>query len=133
MSRTESFFDSNVLLYLISADVTKSAIAERLLTQGGVISVQVLSEFASVASRKSKMSYAEIHEALGVIRHFCRVEPITIETHELGLGYVGQYGYSVYDAMILAAATLAGCSEVLSEDLQTDHAITPDLVVRNPF
>jgi predicted nucleic acid-binding protein len=79
------------------------------------------------------MSYAEIHEALGVIRHFCRVEPITIETHELGLGYVGQYGYSVYDAMILAAATLAGCSEVLSEDLQTDHAITPDLVVRNPF
>ena len=43
------FFDTNVLLYLISEDITKADRAETLLALGGVISVQVLSEFAAVA------------------------------------------------------------------------------------
>lgn len=133
MSRVENFIDTDVLLYLLSADPVKAETAERLLAERGVISVQVLNEFASVASRKLKMVYAEIQEVLSVIRHFCRVEPITIETHELGLAYFGRFGYSVYDSMILAAATLAGCGVVLSEDLQPNHAVSKNLVVRNPF
>ena len=40
------FFDTNVLLYLISEDITKADRAETLLALGGVISVQVLNEFA---------------------------------------------------------------------------------------
>ena len=46
------FFDTNVLLYLLSEDVAKADRAEDLLADGGVISVQVLNEFAAVASRK---------------------------------------------------------------------------------
>ncbi len=133
MSRSENFFDTNVLLYLLSADPLKAGTAERLLTEGGVISIQVLNEFASVASRKLRMAYGEIQDVLATIRHCCRVEPITIDTHELGLAYFGRFGYSIYDAMILAAATLAGCRAVLSEDLQSNHAISQDLVIRNPF
>ncbi|MDH3642115.1 MAG: PIN domain-containing protein, partial [Gammaproteobacteria bacterium] len=127
------FFDTNVLLYLISADAAKSSAAEALLIRGGVISVQVLNEFASVASRKSKMAYTEIQDVLSVVRHFCRIEPLTLETHDLGLAYFGRFGYSIYDAMILAAATLADCDELLSEDLHADQAISGDLVIRNPF
>ena len=50
------------LLYLLSADASKADCAEALVAAGGVISVQVLNEFASVASRKLEMSRAEIRE-----------------------------------------------------------------------
>jgi len=58
------FFDTNVVLYLISGDSIKADRAEELIGAGGVISVQVLNEFASVASRKNSMRPAEIREVL---------------------------------------------------------------------
>jgi predicted nucleic acid-binding protein len=42
------FFDTNVLLYLLSEDAEKAHRAERLVRQGGGISVQVLNEAASM-------------------------------------------------------------------------------------
>ena len=57
------FFDTNVLLYLLSEDIGKADRAEALIGMGGILSVQVLNEFASVASRKLKMSYSEIRDA----------------------------------------------------------------------
>ena len=60
MSEDKSFFDTNVLLYLLSGDPEKADRAEALLAQGGVISVQILNEFAAVASRKLGLSYPEI-------------------------------------------------------------------------
>ena len=53
MSAADSFFDTNVLLYLLSKDAAKADLAEALLATGGVVSVQVLNEFASVATRKT--------------------------------------------------------------------------------
>jgi predicted nucleic acid-binding protein len=38
------FFDTNVLIYLASADPVKADVAENLIGQGGTISVQVLNE-----------------------------------------------------------------------------------------
>ena len=52
MKAAERFFDTNILLYLLSADQDKADRAEAALTAGGSVSVQVLNEFASVASRK---------------------------------------------------------------------------------
>ncbi len=74
MSETEAFFDTNVLLYLLSGDASKADRAEALVVGGGVISVQVLNEFASVASCKLGMSWAEIREVLQTIRAVCRVD-----------------------------------------------------------
>ncbi len=45
----EQFFDTNVVLYLLSGDRAKADRAETLLAKGGTISVQVLNEFAAVA------------------------------------------------------------------------------------
>jgi predicted nucleic acid-binding protein len=50
------FFDTNVLFYLLSSDVAKADKAEELLAQGGIVSVQVLNEFASIGLRKAKMT-----------------------------------------------------------------------------
>ena len=55
MSGGEDFFDTNVVLHLLSADTAKADRAEELLALGGTISVQVLNEFVAVASRKLRM------------------------------------------------------------------------------
>lgn len=133
MSGAERFFDTNVLLYLLSADESKSGRAEEELGAGGIISVQVLNEFASVASRKLKMSLAEIREVLTTIRAVCKVVPINEETHDKGLEVADKYGLSVYDAMIVASALLSGCDTVLSEDMQDGQILDGVLRIQNPF
>jgi predicted nucleic acid-binding protein len=132
MNASEAFLDTNVLLYLLSSDAAKADRAEALAAAGGVISVQVLNEFVSVASRKLRMSMSEIREVLSAIRAVCTVEPVSIETHDLGLDLAQRFGLSIYDALIVAAALLAKCRIVYSEDLQ-DGQIIEGLTVRNPF
>ena len=133
MPAAETFFDTNVLLYLLSEDTTKSDRAEELVANGGVISVQVLNEFAAVASRKLGMSWSEIRDVLTPIRTICEVEPLTIETHDRGIEIAERYGLSFYDAMILAFALSAGCKILYSEDLQDGQVIDRQLRIRNPF
>jgi len=55
MSGADSFFDTSVLLYLLSSDSQKADRVEALLAESGTISVQALNEFTAVASRKLKM------------------------------------------------------------------------------
>ncbi len=133
MPGTDSFFDTNVLLYLLSGDAVKADRAEAVLARGGTISVQVLNEFAAVAARKLGLSYSEIREVLEPVRAVCAVVPVTLETHDLGLQIAERYGFSLYDALIVAAALLAGCATLYSEDLQDGQTIDGRLVVRNPF
>jgi predicted nucleic acid-binding protein len=132
MSGTDIFFDTNVLLYLLSADQTKADRAEQLLAGGGVVSVQVLNEFATVAARKLALRIDEIKEILSTIRKICAVKPVEVETHDLGLQLAERYRYSIYDSMILAAALRAGCATLFSEDFQDKQTIDR-LTIVNPF
>ena len=132
MSEADSFFDTNVLLYLLSKDATKADRSEALLASGGVVSVQVLNEFASVASRKLAMTIVEIREILSTIRAACAVMPLDIETHDLGLDIAERHRFSIYDALIVAAAMRAGCAILYTEDLQQGQVIEK-LQIRNPF
>jgi predicted nucleic acid-binding protein len=129
----ESFFDTNVVLYLLSADAAKADRAEELLALGGTISVQVLNEFVAVASRKLRMSLVEVREVLAQVRAVCVVEPITIETHERALHIAERYSMSIYDALTVSAALLAGCQTLHSEDMQDGQVIERKLTIRNPF
>lgn len=133
MKGSEVFFDTNILLYLLSADSDKAERAETLLSERGTISVQVLNEFAAVAARKLGLSYPEIREILGPIRAVCAVEPITLEAHDLGLQIAERYGFSIYDSLIVAAALLADCRKLYSEDLQDGQVIEGTLSIQNPF
>jgi predicted nucleic acid-binding protein len=132
MSEAGNFFDTNVLLYLLSKDAAKADRAEMLLASGGVVSVQVLNEFASVALRKLAMTILETREILSTIRAVCIVKPLDIETHELGLDMAERYGFSIYDGLIVAAAIRGGCSILYTEDLQQGQVID-QLTIRNPF
>ena len=132
MSAADTFFDTNVLLYLLSADATKADRTEELLTAGGVVSVQVLNEFAATAAGKLAMQIRQIREILSTIRTVCIVKPLEVMTHELGLELAERYRYSVYDSMILAAALRAGCATLFSEDFQHGQKIDR-LTIVNPF
>jgi predicted nucleic acid-binding protein len=127
------FFDTNVLLYLVSEDAEKADRAETLVGHGGAISVQVLNEAAAVARRKMRMDWRETREFLGLLRGLLTVAPLTPETHELGLDLAERYQLSIYDAMIAAAATLAGCARLWSQDMQDGLRIGKTLRVENPF
>jgi len=121
------------LLYLLSADAEKADRAEEIILAGGIVSVQVLNELANVALRKLAMPWPEINEVLSLIRSVCPVEPLTDETHDGGRRVAERYKLSVYDAMIVAAALIAGCNTLYSEDMQDGLLIDQQLHILNPF
>ncbi|MET0426962.1 MAG: PIN domain-containing protein [Microvirga sp.] len=127
------FLDTNVLLYMLSADAAKADAARALLARGGTISVQVLNEAANVLTRKVRMEIDEARKTLADIRRFCTIEPLTIAVHDQALAVAGRYGFSIYDSLIVSTAMAAGCSTLYSEDLQHGQEIGTGLTIANPF
>ena len=132
MIRAETAFDSNIILYVVSSDHAKADVAEALLKAGGIVSVQVLNEVASVSRRKFRMAWVEIHELLEAVRSSCTTVDITAATHERALGIAQRFGFQVYDSVVIAAALEVGCATLLSEDLQNGQKID-SLTIKNPF
>jgi len=128
-----NFVDSNVLVYLASGDSGKADRAERVVAAGGTISVQVLNEVANVARRKMGLPWAETRGFLAMIRELLSVVPITVEIHNAGLALAERYGFSLYDAMIVASAISTGCDTLWSEDMQHGMVIEGGLRIANPF
>jgi len=133
MPANKSFIDTNVLIYLLSADSAKADRAEEIILNGGIISVQVLNELTNVALRKLGMAWPEINDILSLIRSVCPVEPLTVETHDRGRHVAERYKLSLYDSMIVAAALMAGCSTVYSEDTRDGLLIDDQVRICNPF
>lgn len=127
-----AFFDTNIFLYSTSDDTTKADRVHDLLETGGKISVQVLNEAVSVLRRKNKLEWDAIGVILEGLKAACEVESITEQTHTLALSIAERFGYHIYDASILAAAKLAGCTTVWSEDMQ-DGQVVEGVRIRNPF
>ena len=128
-----NFFDTNVLVYLASADAAKADLAEAAIAKGGSISVQILNELTNVARRKMKMSWNETHAFLNMVRSLLTVHPLTVEVHETGLGLSERFGLSTYDAMIAASAIHADCDTLWSEDMQHGMTLDEGLRILNPF
>jgi len=127
------FLDTNILVYANSREDHRTDTARELLLSGGVVGVQVLNEFASVARAKLGFAWAEVEEAIESIVILCpNPRPLTIETHLHALGLSKRYGFSIWDGLIVAAAAEAGCSKLLTEDLQHGQ-ILEGLRIENPF
>jgi predicted nucleic acid-binding protein len=127
-----SFIDTNILIYLASADEGKANAAEEVVRKGGTISVQVLNEFAHVARRKLNFSWDELAMLLGAMRGLFDVVPLAVAIHDRGLHLAERHQLSTYDAMILAAALESGCDTLYSEDFQNGMSVA-GLTVINPL
>ena len=130
----KAFFDTSVLIYAVAENDPRGPRAEALLASGGVVGVQILNEFVSVARRKMHMPWKEAIEALDAIRVLCPSPvPVTISTHETALMVAEKHGFEIYDALVIAAALEAGCATLYSEDFQDGQVIDRKLTIRNPF
>ena len=128
------FFDTNVLIYAVGKNDPRASRAEVLLAGGGIVSIQSLNEFVSVARRKLGLPWKEVKEMLDIISVLCPDPvPISLDTHRGAVAIAEKYGYSIYDALIASAALEAGCKTLYSEDLQDGQIINRQLTIRNPF
>ena len=128
------FLDTNVVIYSLSHDEQKQDQALNLLSKKPVVSVQVLSESANIMRRKLGFDGSAIRAVVNRIGQACsNVQPLTLETLNLGLNIVDRYGFSHYDSLIIAAALQADCDTLYSEDMQHGQTIDGRLVIINPF
>lgn len=127
-----TFFDTNVLVYA-QGPGAKGEAARGALMDGGIISVQVLNEFANVLRRKFRLEWNIVAAAVADVRElFDSIRPVDIETHEAAIALAEAHGFSFYDSLIVASALQAGCETLLTEDLQAGRRID-SLVIVNPF
>jgi predicted nucleic acid-binding protein len=126
------FIDTNIVVYLMSGDAAKASKAESLIAEGGVVSVQVLNEFTSVARRKLTLTWAETQEVLDALKANLEVIPLTLTVHERAFALACAHELNIYDASIVAAALESGCDRLLSEDMQHGQKFAA-LRIENPF
>jgi predicted nucleic acid-binding protein len=128
-----AFFDTNIILYtLLTDNLIKADAAIAQVTAGGTISVQVLNEMTSVLRGRKKWSWHDTRRTLSATMAILEVVDLTVLGHELATDISDRYGYSIYDANILASAKLAGCDVLWSEDMQHGQIID-GVVIVNPF
>ena len=129
------FLDTNIVVYLYSADEPeKRAAALKLIEQNSpIVSTQVLSELANTLSRKFRLSFDVVAQAVTEIQDSCTVLPVMPETISQALSLANKYQYSYYDSLILASALLAGCDMLFTEDMQHGQVIENSLTICNPF
>lgn len=128
-----AFADTNVLVYAFSDDA-RSAVAEQLLEQEPVISIQVLNEFVSAAKKKPKFDWPRIIEARDSVLQSCSGHVLLqLDTHKKACTLAARHGVHIYDATIVASALDAGYDVLWTEDMHDGLVVEGRLTIRNPF
>ena len=92
-----AFLDTNVLIYAQGGE-DKSEVARQTILAGGVISVQVLNEFAAVLRRKFGFEWEVIADAVADVRAALDpVRSIDVATHVEALSIARSHCFSLYD------------------------------------
>jgi predicted nucleic acid-binding protein len=132
-----SFFDTNALVY--TDDKAYPArqrqalelVAEHRRAGTGAVSLQVLQEYFVTVTRKLHVDAVIARRKVELFAEFDVAIPdvadvlAAIDLHRL-------HGFSFWDALIVQAAKQAGCTVLLSEDLQHSQAIEGVRII-NPF
>jgi predicted nucleic acid-binding protein len=98
-----------------------------------VISTQVLTEFYAVVTRKLAVPLP-VEDAEVLVRQLSVLPVVAIDRSLVVSSIVGSRAWqiSIWDALVLRAAEVAGCRRVLGDDL-ADGATYGSVVVENPF
>lgn len=135
------FLDTNIFVYSIDSSAeleVKRNICRRLVTDhirngSGIISIQVLQEFYQVSTSKIQVPIST-DEALEFMHYMAGLSTVSpdLDMVVAAVRLHRKHAVSFWDALILQAAKTAGCSQLLSEDLQHGFSLG-NLTVRNPF
>jgi len=131
------FLDTNVLIYALDEPhiSQKSVVARDIIDRSDWgLSVQVLQEFYTQATRLTRDDHLTDVSALSLVEHYARrpVQTLTPEIVRAAIATHQRYQISYWDAAIIEAARTLGCHTVLSEDLHSGQDFGGIRVV-NPF
>jgi len=137
MSDGRSFLDTNVLVY--TDDESSPEKKRRALElfamlrrrRRGVLSTQVLQEYFVTATRKLGI---EVEVARRKTEIFGRLHLVTLGLEDVlgAIDLLRLHQLSFWDALVVRAALVSGCSRLLSEDFQAGQRFDR-LEVVNPF
>jgi predicted nucleic acid-binding protein len=136
-----AMIDTNILVYahdvdeghrhLRAAELVRELITGRRL----VLSAQVLNEFYAVTARPRRPLRLSHDEATRIIREIAaasEVTQLTASTTLRALDAIPRHSFSIWDALIWAAALENGVSVIYTEDFQ-DGRDVEGVMYRNPF
>jgi len=133
------FVDTNVLVY--ARDRTEPERNLRALewmaalwqTKSGRLSYQVLQEYYITVTRKLDPP-RDTSDAREDVTSLISWRPTTVELPVIDRAWAieDRYGFSWWDSLILGAASHAGCTHVLTEDLQDGQEVEAMTII-NPF
>jgi len=131
-------FDTNVVGYAEGLDdAVRCRQARDLLVElqshALVMPVQVAAELHRLVMRRSRV---DAGQARIVVERWANAlpfrPPTTVQTWEAALDLAAEHRLQIFDAIVLAVSAEAGCSLLLSEDMQ-DGFVWRGLTVVNPF
>ena len=133
----KTFIDSNVLAYAQDKAYrdkqkkSRKLIAELAASGEGVISTQVMQEFYLAATRKLGVEPLAVKGILKTFSVFeiVQVTPALIQ-EAVDCSILNTTSF--WDALVLAAASAAGCTTVFTEDMNSGQRIL-GVKVQNPF
>lgn len=129
--------DTNVLAYAENVNGTGKRdvaldLVRRLPQDAVVIPAQVLSELFNVLVRKAAKSQTDARTTLLEWRDTFAVVETSSEVVLMAADLATDHHFAIWDAVILSAASQAGCRLLLSEDLH-DGFTWGGVTVVNPF
>lgn len=127
--------DTNILIYLheINPVSDKRLIASELVSNGPLISSQVVSEYLNVCHKRLKMTKQDCLDSLMGWLPFCDLAIFELAIFNSAIHLVKKYQFQMFDGIIVASALNGDCSILYSEDMQHDLLVENKLRIINPF
>ena len=137
-ARMNYFVDTNVIVYAVDTgavakrQVVVDLLRQMITDQTLVLSPQSLNEcYRVITDRKRLLSRQDAREFVLGLSGSCTA-PLSFEVTRKAWQIQDLAGYSFWDCMLLASATMAGCDVFVSEDMQHGHKLN-DLTIMSPF
>jgi predicted nucleic acid-binding protein len=127
------FLDTNIALYTIGQDKQKIEVARGLVAKGPFVSAQVINECVNVCLRKFGFSRVQAYAFADNMMRRTNVLPVDEAVIRKSAAIAIQNQISNWDALIVAAALLAECDTLYSEDMQHGQIFEGRLTIVNPF
>lgn len=137
-ARMSYFVDTNILVYAVDpAEGEKRPLVSDLLRalirdQSLVLSAQSLNEcYRVITDRRRIMAREQARGYIAALAPSCTA-PFGFHVTREAWRFQDDAGFSFWDSMLLASASLAGCGVFVSEDMQHGRELG-ELVIMNPF
>jgi predicted nucleic acid-binding protein len=136
--RTGCFVDTNLLIYSTDPhDPKRRRVAGDLLrslasTDTLVLSPQSLNEcYRALTERRGLLPREAAQAYVLYLQRFCTA-PYDFDVTQGAWRIQDQHGFSWWDCVLLASASLAGCGLFFSEDMQHERRVG-DMTIVSPF